>query len=57
MEELLKEVALSERRKKFVDAFVEEMTDLLSSVPETPVVKVRIYSGDSESASRSLDHT
>ncbi|XP_072520710.1 nucleolar protein 6 [Salminus brasiliensis] len=40
MEELLKEVALSERRKKLVDSFVQEITDLLQSVPESPVVEL-----------------
>lgn len=40
MEELLKEVALSERRKKRMDSFIEEITDLLQSVPETLVVEV-----------------
>ncbi|KAI4898333.1 hypothetical protein NFI96_024564 [Prochilodus magdalenae] len=40
MEELLKEVALSERRKKLVDSFVEQITDVLQSVPETPVVEL-----------------
>ncbi|XP_076854204.1 nucleolar protein 6 [Brachyhypopomus gauderio] len=40
MEELLKEVALSERRKKMVDSFVETITDLLRSVPAGPVLEV-----------------
>lgn len=40
MEELLKEVALSERRKKQMDSFIQQITDLLKSVPETPVVEV-----------------
>lgn len=40
MEELLKEVALSERRKKRIDSFVQQITDLLKFVPETPVVEV-----------------
>lgn len=40
MEELLKEVALSERRKKLMDSFMQEITDLLKSVPKTPVVEV-----------------
>lgn len=40
MEELLKEVTLSERRKKLLDSFVQQITDLLESVPETPVVEV-----------------
>lgn len=41
MEELLKEVSLSEYRKKLVDSFVKEVTDFLQSVPETEVVEVR----------------
>lgn len=40
MEELLKEVALSERRKRQMDSFIQQITDLLKSVPETPVVEV-----------------
>uniref|UniRef100_A0A3B4DB22 Nucleolar protein 6 n=1 Tax=Pygocentrus nattereri TaxID=42514 RepID=A0A3B4DB22_PYGNA len=40
MDELLKEVALSERRKKLVDSFVQQITDVLQSVPETPVVEL-----------------
>lgn len=45
MEELLKEVALSERRKKLVDSFVQKVTDHLQSVPETPVVEVSSHHG------------
>lgn len=40
MEELLKEVALSEYRKKRMDSFIQQITDLLKTVPETPVVEV-----------------
>lgn len=40
MEELLREVALSERRKKQMDSFIQQITDLLNSVPDTPVVEV-----------------
>ncbi|XP_053336445.1 nucleolar protein 6 [Clarias gariepinus] len=49
MEELLKEVALSERRKKQMDSFIQEITDLLESVPETPVVEMSDLSWLSES--------
>ncbi len=41
MEELLKEVALSEHRKKLVDSFVQQVTDFLQCVPESEVVEVR----------------
>lgn len=41
MEELLKEVSLSDYRKKLVDSFVQEVTDFLHTVPETEVVEVR----------------
>lgn len=40
MEELLKEVTLSEHRKKLVDSFVQEVTDSLQSVPESEVVEL-----------------
>uniref|UniRef100_A0AAY5ELP3 Nucleolar protein 6 n=1 Tax=Electrophorus electricus TaxID=8005 RepID=A0AAY5ELP3_ELEEL len=40
MDELLKEVALSERRKKLVDSFVQKITALLQSVPDSPVVEL-----------------
>ncbi|XP_028852070.1 nucleolar protein 6 [Denticeps clupeoides] len=40
MEELLKEVALSERRKRLADSFVQRVTELLHAVPETPVTEV-----------------
>lgn len=40
MEELLKEVALSERKKQQIDSFVQTVTKLLQNVPETPEVEV-----------------
>lgn len=40
MEELLKEVALSERRKKQIDSFVQTVTKLLQAVPDSPEVEV-----------------
>lgn len=40
MEELLKEVALSERKKQQIDLFVQKVTKLLQNVPETPKVEV-----------------
>uniref|UniRef100_A0A8C2G045 Nucleolar protein 6 n=1 Tax=Cyprinus carpio TaxID=7962 RepID=A0A8C2G045_CYPCA len=40
MEELLKEVALSEHRKKLVDSFVQQITDFLQCVPESEVVEL-----------------
>ncbi|XP_012671410.2 nucleolar protein 6 [Clupea harengus] len=40
MEELLKEVVLSENKKRMVDSFVLKITELLHSVPETPVVEL-----------------
>ncbi|XP_043087510.1 nucleolar protein 6-like, partial [Puntigrus tetrazona] len=40
MEELLKEVSLSEHRKKLVDSFVQQVTDVLQSVPESEVVEL-----------------
>ncbi|XP_060762939.1 nucleolar protein 6 [Neoarius graeffei] len=49
MEELLKEVVLSERRKKQLDCFVQQITELLKSVPETPVVELSDLSWLSES--------
>ncbi|XP_066568043.1 nucleolar protein 6 [Amia ocellicauda] len=36
MEELLKEVVLSERRRRLIDTFVQEVTELLQDVPHTP---------------------
>lgn len=42
MEELLKEVVLSEKKKHQVDSFVLKITELLQSVPETPVVEVSV---------------
>lgn len=41
MEELLKEVALSERKKQQIDLFVQKVTKLLQNVHETPEVEVR----------------
>ena len=40
MEELLKEVALSERRKKQIDSFVQTLSEALQSVPSFPKVEV-----------------
>ncbi|XP_041957750.1 nucleolar protein 6 [Alosa sapidissima] len=40
MEELLKEVALSDNKKRLVDSFVLKITELLQSVPESSVVEV-----------------
>lgn len=40
MEELLKEVALSERKKQQIDLFVQTVTMLLQNVQETPEVEV-----------------
>ncbi|XP_034728386.1 nucleolar protein 6 [Etheostoma cragini] len=40
MEELLKEVALSERRKQKIDSFIQTVTKLLQTVPESPEVEV-----------------
>ncbi|XP_061584958.1 nucleolar protein 6 [Cololabis saira] len=40
MEELLKEVALSERRKQQIDSFIQTVTKLIQTVPESPVVEV-----------------
>lgn len=40
MEELLKEVALSERKKQQIDLFVQTVTKLLQNVKETPEVEV-----------------
>lgn len=40
MEELLREVALSERRKKQMDSFIETITQLLQAVPHSPEVEV-----------------
>ncbi|XP_050965256.1 nucleolar protein 6 [Labeo rohita] len=40
MEELLKEVALSEHRKNLVDTFVQQVTDYLQCVPESEVVEM-----------------
>ncbi|XP_037114528.1 nucleolar protein 6 [Syngnathus acus] len=40
MEELLKEVSLSERRKLQINAFIETVTKLLRSVPLSPEVEI-----------------
>lgn len=40
MEELLKEIALSERRKRQIDSFIQSVTKLLQTVPESPEVEV-----------------
>ena len=48
MEELLKEVALSERRKKQIDSFVKTVTEALQSVPSFPKVEVCISSTASD---------
>lgn len=48
MEELLKEVALSERRKQQIDSFVQKITELLQSVPESPEVELSDLSWLSE---------
>ncbi|KAJ8414951.1 hypothetical protein AAFF_G00024740 [Aldrovandia affinis] len=40
MEELLKEVALSEKKKRLVDSFVLKVTELLHSVPQTAEVEL-----------------
>ncbi|XP_061762246.1 nucleolar protein 6 [Nerophis ophidion] len=40
MEELLKEVTLSERRKQQIDSFIQTVTKLLQAVPQTPEVEV-----------------
>nr|XP_061811481.1 nucleolar protein 6-like [Nerophis lumbriciformis] len=40
MDELLKEVALSERRKLQIDAFIQTVTKLLKAVPQSPEVEV-----------------
>jgi len=42
MEELLKEVALSERRKKQIDSFIQTLTTALQTVPSSPKVEVRV---------------
>ncbi|XP_023257306.1 nucleolar protein 6 [Seriola lalandi dorsalis] len=40
MEELLKEVALSEHRKQQIDSFIQTITKLLQAVPDSPEVEV-----------------
>jgi len=42
MEELLKEVALSERKRQHIDSFIQIITNLLQTVPESPEVEVCI---------------
>lgn len=42
MEELLKEVVLSERKKRRIDAFVQTVTKLLQTVPPSSEVEVRV---------------
>lgn len=40
MEELLKEVTLSERRKQQIDSFIQTLTMLLQIVPDSAEVEV-----------------
>lgn len=40
MEELLKEIALSERKKRQIDAFVQTVIELLRTMPDSPEVEV-----------------
>lgn len=40
MEELLKEVVLSERKKRHIDAFIQTVTTLLQTVPQSSEVEV-----------------
>ncbi|KAL6114361.1 nol6 [Pungitius sinensis] len=40
MEELLKEVVLSERRKQQIDSFIQTVTELLQTVPDSPKVEL-----------------
>lgn len=40
MEELLKEVVLSEHRKQKIDSFIQTVTEVLQTVPESPEVEV-----------------
>ncbi|KAM6964841.1 nucleolar protein 6 [Aplochiton taeniatus] len=40
MEELLKEVALSERRKHQIDSFIQNIIELIEAVPESPDVEL-----------------
>ncbi|KAM4576086.1 nucleolar protein 6 [Odontesthes bonariensis] len=44
MEELLKEVALSERKRRHIDSFIQTITSLLQTVPESPEVEVNDHS-------------
>lgn len=39
----MKEVVLSEKKKRLVDSFVLKITELLQTVPETPVVEVSVF--------------
>lgn len=43
MEELLKEVVLSERRKRQIDSFIQTITELLQTVPHSPEVEVCVW--------------
>lgn len=40
MDELLKEVTLSDRRKQKIDTFIQTVTELLETVPHSPEVEV-----------------
>lgn len=40
MEELLKEVVLSERKKRQIDTFIQTVTKLLQTVPQSSEVEV-----------------
>lgn len=40
MEELLKEVVLSERKKRQIDTFIQTITKLLQTVPQSSEVEV-----------------
>lgn len=40
MDELLKEIVLSEHRKQQIDSFVQTVNKLLQTVPESPQVEV-----------------
>ncbi|KAL0979774.1 hypothetical protein UPYG_G00189470 [Umbra pygmaea] len=40
MEELLKEVAISEHRKQQIDSFIQSVTELLQKLPQTPHVEL-----------------
>ncbi|KAF7651428.1 hypothetical protein LDENG_00111260 [Lucifuga dentata] len=49
MEELLKEVALSEHKKQQIDSFIQTITSLLQSVPHSPEVELSDLSWLSDS--------